>query len=360
MADLVAAQLTDAFRGKRVLITGHTGFKGSWLALWLHELGADVVGLALPPENPDDHFNLLRLDKFIHHEIGDIRDKNTVDKVCTDFQPEFLFHLAAQPLVRYSYYEPKLTFDTNVGGSVNILEAVRSSPSIKALIYVTSDKCYKNREWLWGYRENDELGGRDPYSASKAAAELVFSSYQDSFFNRRDDLGAASVRAGNVIGGGDWAKDRIVPDCIRAVRAQQPIEIRNPSATRPWQHVLEPLSGYLLTAVKLHAAPKEFSGAWNFGPDDESVRTVKDLAEQLISCWGGGTLYTPQQQDAPHEANLLHLNCEKAQRLLGWRSQWNFDEGVSETVRWYREITDGGDSMQISRQQIAKYMEAMK
>jgi len=360
VADLVAAQLTEAFSGKRVLVTGHTGFKGSWLALWLHELGADVVGLALPPENPDDHFNLIHLDKSIHHEIGNICDKNTVDRVCADFQPEYLFHLAAQPLVRYSYDEPKLTFDTNVGGSVNILEAVRNSPSIKSLIYVTSDKCYKNREWLWGYRENDELGGRDPYSASKAAAELVFSSYQDSFFSRRAGLGAATVRAGNVIGGGDWARDRIVPDCIRAVRSRQPIEIRNPSATRPWQHVLEPLSGYLLTAAKLYAAPKEFSGAWNFGPDDESVRTVKDLAEQLISCWGEGTLDTPQQQDAPHEAHLLHLNCEKAQRLLGWRSQWNFVEGVSETVRWYREITDGGDALQISRQQIAKYMEALK
>lgn len=360
MGGVVADQLTEVFRGRRVLVTGHTGFKGSWLALWLHELGADVVGLALPPENPDDHFNLLHLDTLIHHEIGNICDKNMVDRVCTDFQPEFLFHLAAQPLVRYSYDEPKLTFDTNVGGSVNILEAVRSSSSIKVLIYVTSDKCYKNREWLWGYRENDELGGRDPYSASKAAAELVFSSYQDSFFSRRAGLGAASVRAGNVIGGGDWARDRIVPDCIRALRSRKPIEIRNPLATRPWQHVLEPLSGYLNTAAKLYASPKEFSGAWNFGPDDEAVRTVKNLAEQLILCWGEGALYTPQQQDAPHEANLLHLNCEKAQRLLGWRSQWNFVEGVSETVRWYREITDGGDALRISRQQIAKYMEALK
>ena len=360
MAGMVAVQLTEAFRSKRVLVTGHTGFKGSWLALWLHELGADVVGLAQPPENPDDHFNLLKLDTFIHHVIGDICDKKTVDKVCSDFQPEFLFHLAAQPLVRYSYDEPKLTFDTNVGGSVNILEAVRNTPSVRSLIYVTSDKCYKNREWLWGYRENDELGGHDPYSASKAAAELAFSSYQDSFFSRRSGLGAASVRAGNVIGGGDWAKDRIVPDCIRAVRAKKPIEIRNPLATRPWQHVLEPLSGYLLTAAKLYNSPKEFSGAWNFGPDDESVRTVKDLAEQLISFWGEGSIHTPQQHAAPHEANLLHLNCDKAKRLLGWQSQWNFVEGVSETVLWYREITDGGDAMQISRQQIAKYMEALK
>jgi CDP-glucose 4,6-dehydratase len=356
---LVAEQLTEVFQGKRVLVTGHTGFKGSWLALWLHMLGAEVVGLALPPENADDHFNLLGLERLIHHNIGDIRDKDLVDSLCKEFQPEFLFHLAAQPLVRYSYDEPKLTFDTNVGGSVNVLEAVRNSPSMKALIYVTSDKCYKNKEWLWGYRENDELGGHDPYSASKAAAELIFSSYMDSFFSMRAGMGAASVRAGNVIGGGDWAKDRIVPDCIRALRAQLPIEIRNPSATRPWQHVLEPLSGYIATAAKLYASPKEFSGAWNFGPDDESVRTVKALADQLIACWGGGTLYTPQQQDAPHEANLLHLNCDKAKRLLGWRSRWDFTQGVAETVRWYRDINDGGEALMVSRQQISNFMEAM-
>ena len=356
---LVAEQLTNLFRGKRVLVTGHTGFKGSWLALWLQMLGAEVAGLALPPENEDDHFNLLGLDRFIHHQIGDIRDKDVIVNLCNKFQPEFLFHLAAQPLVRYSYSEPKLTFDTNVGGAVNILESARNTASLKSLIFVTSDKCYKNKEWLWGYRENDELGGHDPYSASKAAAELVFSSYMDSFFSRQEGLGAASVRAGNVIGGGDWAKDRIVPDCIRALRAQQPIEIRNPSATRPWQHVLEPLSGYLVTAAKLYASPKEFAGAWNFGPDDESVRTVKDLAEQLVACWGKGTLYTPQQADAPHEASLLHLNCDKAKRLLGWRSRWNFTQGVTETVRWYHEITAGRDALTISQQQITNYMEAM-
>ena len=359
MGGLVAEQLTQLFRGKRVLVTGHTGFKGSWLALWLHMLGAEVAGLALPPENVDDHFNLLGLERLIQHNIGDIRNKDVVDNLCNKFQPEFLFHLAAQPLVRYSYDEPKLTFDTNVGGSVNVLEAVRNTASIKVLIYVTSDKCYKNKEWLWGYRENDELGGHDPYSASKAAAELIFSSYMDSFFSRREGMGAASVRAGNVIGGGDWAKDRIVPDGIRALRDKRPIEIRNPSATRPWQHVLEPLSGYLITAAKLYASPKEFSGAWNFGPDDEAVRTVNDLAKQVISCWGEGTLHSPQQPNAPHEANLLHLNCDKAKRLLNWRARWDFIQGVTETVRWYREVTDGGAALPVSLQQITNYMEAM-
>lgn len=360
MVGMVADSVFEMFRGKRALVTGHTGFKGSWLALWLHELGAEVVGLALPPENADDHFNLLKLEGLVQHEVGDIRDMPVVDRVCAGFQPEFLFHLAAQPLVRYSYDEPKLTFDTNVGGSVNILEVARNTEALRVLVYVTSDKCYKNSEWLWGYRENDELGGRDPYSASKAAAELMFSSYQDSFFSRRAGFGAASVRAGNVIGGGDWAKDRIVPDCIRGLRKGEPIVIRNPLATRPWQHVLEPLSGYLVTAANLYASPKEFSGAWNFGPDDDAVRTVEDLARTLISCWGEGALEAQQQLDAPHEANLLHLNCDKVKRLMGWRPRWSFSEGVAETVRWYREVTDGGDAREISRQQIAKYMEAMK
>lgn len=357
---MVANRLAEVFRGKRVLVTGHTGFKGSWLALWLHLLGAEVAGLALPPESDGDHFNLLGLDRVVRHCVGDIRDNDLVQQLFREFQPEFLFHLAAQPLVRYSYDEPKLTFDTNVGGSVNILEGVRNTPSVKALVYVTSDKCYKNKEWLWGYRENDELGGYDPYSASKAAAELVFSSYLDSFFKKRPDFGAASVRAGNVIGGGDWAKDRIVPDCIRALQEKRPIILRNPLATRPWQHVLEPLSGYLLAAADLYHAPDKISGAWNFGPDDDSVRTVKDLAQHLVSCWGEGEIEARPQKDAPHEANLLHLNCDKAKRLLGWRARWDFEQGVANTVSWYRVISDGGDARNISEQQIMQYMEAMK
>ena len=254
------------FSGKRVLVTGDTGFKGSWLCLWLRELQADVVGYALPPKTNEDLFNLLGLEKFIHHIAGDIRDLEGLQLVFDEFQPEYLFHLAAQSLVRLSYKEPKLTFDTNVGGSVNVLEAVRATTSLRSVIFVTSDKCYRNKEWIWGYRENDALGGHDPYSSSKAAAELVLSAYQDSFFNNRKALGVASVRAGNILGGGDWAKDRLVPDIIKSLRQDTPIILRNPGATRPWQHVLDPLFGYLLLASRLYTSPQAFAGPFNFGP----------------------------------------------------------------------------------------------
>ena len=347
----------EKFRGCRVLVTGDTGFKGSWLCLWLHQLGAEVLGYALPPLREEDHYNLLGLDELIEHVTGDIRDSDRVFSTFERFRPEIVFHLAAQPLVRYSYTEPKETFDTNVSGSVNILDAVRTCGSVKALVYVTSDKCYRNNEWIWGYRENDELGGHDPYSASKAAAELVFSSYQDSFFLQRPDFGAASVRAGNVIGGGDWALDRIVPDCIRALKVGQPVTLRNPSSTRPWQHVLEPLSGYLETAARLLQEPKAFSGAWNFGPDTLSVRTVADLARIVVSEWGGGRIEIAESGNAPNEARLLHLNCDKANQLLQWRPKWDADRAISETVRWYRKVHDGGKARDISARQIMEYME---
>jgi len=355
---MVAPSIYDAFRGRRILVTGHTGFKGSWLSLWLHQMGAQVMGYALPPERPDDHFNLLGLETIMEHVVGDIRDIGAVRKAFDRFQPEIAFHLAAQPLVRYSYAEPKLTFDTNVAGSVNILEAARMCSSLKALVYVTSDKCYRNNEWVWGYRENDELGGHDPYSASKAAAELVFSSYQDSFFHSRQDFGAASVRAGNVIGGGDWALDRIVPDAIRALKAGTPILLRNPNSTRPWQHVLEPLFGYLMIAERLLGEPKRFAGAWNFGPRSESIRTVQALAESAAARWGGGKVQVAQQANAPHEAGLLHLNCDKAHQLLGWHPKWDFDRTVAETVHWYREITSGAPAREVSSKQIQSYMES--
>jgi CDP-glucose 4,6-dehydratase len=346
------------YRGKRVLVTGDTGFKGSWLCLWLRELGAEVTGFALPPERSDDHFNLLGLDRMIRHVTGDIRDLPALFRVFQEARPEFVFHLAAQPIVRRSYDDPKLTFDTNVGGSVNVLEAVRSTPSVRSLLYVTSDKCYKNREWLWGYRENDELGGRDPYSASKAAAEIVFTSYSDSFFSKRSGFGAASVRAGNVIGGGDWAADRIVPDCIKALKEDRPVVLRNPRAIRPWQHVLDPLSGYLQTAAALYADPAAYSGAWNFGPGDDSIWTVRQLAEKIVSCWGSGELRIAEAENAPHEATLLHLSCDKARQKLGWRPRWAVDRAVAETVRWYREVVAGRPPLEISRSQIKEYREA--
>ncbi|WP_435627899.1 CDP-glucose 4,6-dehydratase [Candidatus Ferrigenium straubiae] len=356
--DQVVNRSLEKLRGCRVLVTGDTGFKGSWLCLWLHQLGAQVLGYALPPEQEDAHFNLLNMEELIEHVTGDIRDLASVQAVFDRFQPEVVFHLAAQPLVRYSYVEPKLTFDTNVAGSVNIFEAVRSCDSVRAFVCVTSDKCYRNNEWIWGYRENDELGGHDPYSASKAAAELVFSSYQDSFFFARSDFGAATVRAGNVIGGGDWAADRIVPDAVRALKVGDPIYLRNPNSTRPWQHVLEPLSGYLLAAVNLLERPEVFRGAWNFGPDTQSIRTVGDLAQLIVTAWGSGRVEFAPQTSAPHEARLLHLNCDKAHQLMKWHPKWGVERAIAETVDWYRDVHKGGNAFDISSRQILAYMES--
>jgi CDP-glucose 4,6-dehydratase len=345
------------FRGKRVLVTGDTGFKGSWLSLWLHGLGAKVTGIALAPGRGNNHYNLLRLGALTDHRTVDIRDGSRLLRALRSIEPEFVFHLAAQSLVRVSYREPKRTFDTNTGGSMNLLEAVRQCPSVRALVYVTSDKCYRNNEWSWGYRESDALGGRDPYSASKAAAELVFDAYRRSFFEERRDLGAASVRAGNVIGGGDWAADRIIPDCIRALRRGAPIVLRNPAATRPWQHVLEPLSGYLSLAAKLYRAPGRYGGAWNFGPGTDAMHSVRQLAARVVRHWGRGRVVVRRRRGAPHEAGLLHLNCDKARFELGWRPVWNFDRTVAETVAWYKALAGGASARELSLKQIARYME---
>jgi CDP-glucose 4,6-dehydratase len=296
------------------------------------------------------------LQKIVHHEDVDIRDLAALKRVFRRFQPEFVFHLAAQPLVRHSYTDPKTTFDTNIGGSVNLLEAVRDSDSVGVLIYVTSDKCYRNQEWVWGYRESDELGGIDPYSASKAAAELVFTSYMESFFCKGRRIGAASVRAGNVIGGGDWSVDRIVPDAIRALREQRPISIRNRAATRPWQHVLDPLYGYLTLATMLTEDSARYSGAWNFGPDNSCVRSVGDLVECVIETWGSGSATSVPQIDAPHEAKLLRLNCDKARQELCWNPQWDFERAVYETVYWYRMWHNGSAAFSLSTEQIHAYM----
>lgn len=266
------------FRGRRVLVTGSTGFKGSWLSHWLLALGAEVSGFALPPEPYATLFDRLRLGDRIDQHMGDIRDLDTVRGVLAHTRPDVVIHLAAQALVRRSYQDPKSTFDVNVGGGVNLLEAVRTSGDVRALVFITSDKCYRNKEWLWGYRENDELGGADPYSASKAAAELAFTAYQESFLAARPDLAAATTRAGNVIGGGDFSPDRIVPDCVRSLSDDKAIVLRNPGSTRPWQHVLEPLSGYLSLAAGMLAGTQGMAGAWNFGPEAENVRPVVELA----------------------------------------------------------------------------------
>ncbi|MGE5418079.1 MAG: CDP-glucose 4,6-dehydratase [Acidobacteriota bacterium] len=357
MDQMVIEKLRAAYKDKKVIVTGDTGFKGSWLALCLLELGAEVLGIALPPERDNDHFNAVGLSRLVRHVDCDIRDGSAIQHLFDQFRPDFVFHLAAQALVRTSYDEPKRTFDTNIGGSVNILEAVRATSSVRSLIYVTSDKCYRNQEWIWGYRENDELGGRDPYSASKSAAEIVFYSYLMSYFAENPVLGAASVRAGNVIGGGDWAQDRIVPDCIRALESDQPIILRNPDSTRPWQHVLEPLFGYMRLAVELFEEPKRFSGSWNFGPNDESIHTVGDLAKEIVSLWGKGEVRFDNSRQ-PHEANLLHLNCDKVRHVLGWKPQWDFLKTVQESVSWYKSVAGNEPALQVSQRQINDYMGA--
>jgi CDP-glucose 4,6-dehydratase len=348
-------KVLSAYSGKRVLVTGHTGFKGAWLTFLLAELGADVTGYALPPESGPSHFNMLKLDRRIHHVEGDIRDRGKMRAVLDDAQPEFVFHLAAQALVKRSYADAVDTFETNVLGSVNLLDAVRQCQAVRSLVCVTSDKCYENVEWVWGYRENDRLGGHDPYSASKAAAEIAFSAYQRSFFASRPGLGAATTRAGNVIGGGDWAADRIVPDCIRAIATGDAITLRHPHATRPWQHVLEPISGYMLLGARLRENPADYGGSWNFGPSTSEVRTVADVANSMLRYLGKGKLQIAEQQAEHHEATLLQLNCDKAHRLLNWHPRWNVDKTFAATAEWYKVALEDGDIEGITRAQLTEY-----
>ena len=346
----------EALRGRRVLVTGSTGFKGSWLCNWLVGLGADVAGFALTPDPDAPLFGQLRLKDRIHQIFGDIRDVSVLRRTASEFEPEVIIHLAAQALVLRGYEEPKLTFDTNVGGAINLLEVARLTPSVRALVFVTSDKCYLNKEWTWAYRENDELGGADPYSGSKAAAELVFASYQASYFLHRSDFAAATARAGNVIGGGDRSRDRIVPDCIRSVEAGVPIRLRNPDATRPWQHVLEPVSGYLLLASRLMKRADNVRGSWNFAPNNRNVRTVREMAERVTKAWGSGDVVVERDKAARHEAQLLMLSNEKAKSFLGWSPRWDFDAAVDKTVSWYRSVGEGADPVEITNQQITDYL----
>ena len=353
MANLVDA--LASFAGKRVLITGDTGFKGSWLSLWLQQHGALVHGYALPPDGPKCHYSLLNLGSVIQHENGDIRDQDHLLKYFTQVQPECVFHLAAQALVRRSYREPKETFDTNIGGSINVLECVRATPSVQALVYITSDKCYRNREIDVGYKEDDQLGGHDPYSASKAGAEIVFAAYNESLYRNRSHFGAASARAGNVIGGGDWSEDRIIPDCIRALQNKKPIVLRHPHATRPWQHVLEPLSGYITLGARLMHDPESVSGSWNFGPPETAVHSVEDVARECINAWGSGTVSIEPNDDQLHEAMLLKLNCDKSRDFLQWLPRWDFAQTIRETVSWYRSTHEGRSVIDISSEQLKHY-----
>lgn len=348
-----------SFSGKRIFITGHTGFKGAWLTFLLTEVGADVMGYALDPDPEPSHFTMLNLKSKIKHIAGDVRDGALLTKTLQAFSPEYVFHLAAQSLVKKSYDEPVDTFSTNIMGAVNLLEAVRKCDSVRSLVFITSDKCYENVEWLWGYREIDRLGGRDPYSASKGAAEIIFSSYARSYFSKRPTLGAASARAGNVIGGGDWAADRIIPDCIRAIEKNLPIQLRSPNATRPWQHVLEPLSGYLVLASKLYNDPEKYAGSWNFGPSSSEVRTVEEVSRTIVKHMERGSIEIMTSQSQAHEAQLLQLNCDKAHQNLGWYPRWGIEETLAETALWYKNILEGGNAETITKNQLYKYFKEL-
>lgn len=330
----------DAWNGRRVVVTGHTGFKGGWMSLWLARLGAKVTGISLPPSTAPSLFELAHISSITDSHFCDIRDLVQLRERVTKAEPEVIFHLAAQPLVRASYRDPVETWTTNVIGTVNLLEAARACPGVKAMVIVTTDKCYENHEWFWGYRENDALGGYDPYSASKAGVELVVASYRRSFFSNGLPL-IASARAGNVIGGGDWSEDRLIPDAARAMTSRQPLAIRNPAATRPWQHVLEPLHGYLILADHLLSGEAAAAGAYNFGPDREGNRSVLDVLKTLQTFWPELQVNMPasaETSSGPHEASFLHLDSSKAWCNLGWKPVWSLSETIAQTAEWYSQV----------------------
>jgi CDP-glucose 4,6-dehydratase len=360
------------FKNRRILVTGHTGFKGAWLCEWLLSLGAEVTGLALPPETEPNLFHQLGLAGRMDARVGDIRDADRARRTVRDARPDFVFHLAAQPLVRLSYKIPVETFATNVMGTVHVLDALKELDHPCAAVLITTDKCYENREWLHAYREEDPMGGYDPYSASKGACEIAIAAYRRSFFSDpRKGVLVASARAGNVIGGGDWAVDRIVPDCIRALKEGRTIPVRNKIATRPWQHVLEPLGGYLALAARLGSfiglanaadapglGPMDFASAFNFGPPLASNRTVADLVSEVLLHWPG-SWEDRSDPNAPHEASKLNLATDKAFHLLDWQPRWDFARTIRETVSWYKAVEEGGDPLKLTRQQIAAYSDVL-
>jgi len=325
----------NIYKDKKVIITGDTGFKGSWLAIWLLSMGADVVGISLPPQNSRDNYVVCGLSERLTHIDQDIRDYDALCKIFDEYNPEIVFHLAAQAIVLEGYQDPLNTFSTNFMGTVNVLEAIRHTESVKAGVIITTDKCYENREWVYGYRETDRLGGNDPYSASKAACEMAVASYTHSFFNDDNSANIASARAGNVIGGGDWAENRIVPDCVRALEKDASIIIRNPNAVRPWQHVLEPLSGYLLLAKRLYEKGSPYVGAWNFGPFDEDSKPVEWLVRRICERWGDSAGYEVVHGNQPHEAHYLKLDCSKAGAVLGWHPCWRLETAIDKAMEWY-------------------------
>lgn len=351
--------LKQTFTGRKVLVSGHTGFKGSWLCLLLNELGADVYGFALdPPTNPS-LYKEAKIDDLVSSYIGDIRDLDYLRQVMLDVQPEIVIHMAAQPLVRESYKIPVETYSVNVMGTVNLLEACRKTSSVKAIVNVTTDKCYENKEWHWGYRENEPMGGYDPYSNSKGCSELVTASYRNSYFNPRDyelhGVAVASARAGNVIGGGDWAGDRLIPDFIRAISNKDRVKIRSPFAIRPWQHVLEPLSGYLMLAAMLYTKGVDYANAWNFGPDDNDAKNVEWIIQRICSLWGEGASYDIDSNPQPHEANYLKLDCSKAKAELGWYPRWDIHKTLETIVLWNKAFVQNENIREITINQIKDY-----
>jgi CDP-glucose 4,6-dehydratase len=359
--DNVSAQVNPKFwRGKRVFLTGHTGFKGGWLSLWLASMSAKVTGYALAPNTDLNFFEVARvagdLEQF---HTADIRDLESLQKAMFQANPEVVIHMAAQPLVRYSYANPVETYATNVMGTVHVLESIRSLDSVRAAVIVTTDKCYENKEWAWGYRENEPMGGHDPYSNSKGCAELVTSAYRQSYFSpekyREHHVAIASARAGNVIGGGDWSEDRLIPDAIKAFEANQALMIRNPLATRPWQHVLEPLSGYLVLAQALYQNGAKFDGGWNFGPRDEDARSVQEVIDLLIQKWGAPACWEQVQSAQPHEAHALRLDISKARQYLQWSPKWSLENAVEKISQWQQAYHKQFDMHAVSLQQITDY-----
>jgi len=348
------------WKGKKVLVTGHTGFKGSWLSLWLQNLKSEVVGISLdPPTNP----SLFERAKVADGMISireDIRNIDAVKSIFSEYRPEIVFHLAAQSLVRYSYLEPVETYATNVMGTLHVLEAIKQSRSVRAAVMVTSDKCYENREIDLGYKETDPLGGYDPYSSSKGCAEILIASYRNSYFSENDyhrhQTAVASVRAGNVIGGGDWAKDRLIPDIIRAFERPERVKIRNPNAVRPWQHVLEPLSGYIELAQKLYVEGIRWAEAWNFGPNEDDAKPVDWVADRMTKIWGENAAWYIDDADHPHEAKFLKLDCTKAQAKLGWKPRWDLNQALHKIIDWHKENSSGVQPRQLCEKQIAEYM----
>ena len=346
----------EFWKGKKVYLTGHTGFKGSWLSLWLQSMGVVLKGFALePPTNPS-LFVEAKVANNMESEIGDIRDLAILKKSMTTFNPDIFIHMAAQPLVRLSYVEPVETYATNVMGTVNVLEAARSCSNLKAIVLVTTDKCYENKEWEWGYRENEPMGGHDPYSSSKGCAELVTSAYRSSFFNTPDTASVASARAGNVIGGGDWAEDRLIPDILKAFENNEPVIIRNPLSTRPWQHVLEPLSGYLVLAEHLFNEGNEFAEGWNFGPKDENCKSVNWILDKMVADWGAGASWELDTNNNPHEAGFLKLDCSKAASKLHWKPEWSLEHTLHLIVNWQQHWRTGKNMKEICMQEITNYL----